>query len=168
MEALECLEYEQEVWGQASLLDPSNPEVLNFSKEQSFKSFGTAGTKASMYTTAHSVLLGGTAYKPQDEDEIDSQESDIFESSELGSDAEEDINDYKGPIIKNMDIFRSSSTENPSDMGPEGDEADAIEEHSKEVEVVDLIHSPAMVTRTASTWSGFPIEVSNTQQNNIT
>jgi hypothetical protein len=78
------------------------------------------------------------------------------------------MDNYKGPIIENMDIFRSSSTENPSNTGPEGDKADAMEEDSKEVEVVDLIHLPAKVTRMASTWSGFPIEVTNTQQNNIT
>ena len=78
MEASERLEYEQELWGCASLLDPSNPEALNFNKKQSFKSFGTAGTNASMFTAAHLVSLGGTAYESQGESDVDSQESDIF------------------------------------------------------------------------------------------
>jgi hypothetical protein len=106
MEASEHLEYEQEIWGRASLLDPSNPEALNFNKEQSFKSLGTTGTNASRFTTAHLVLLGGTAYELQEEDEIDSQESDIFESSKVGSNKEENIKDYDGPTIKNMDTIR--------------------------------------------------------------
>jgi hypothetical protein len=105
MEASEHLEYEQEIWGRASLLDPSNPEALNFNKEQLFKSLRTTGTNASRFTTAHLVLLGGTAYEPQEEDEIDSQESNIFKSSEVGSDEEENIEDYNGPIIKNMDTI---------------------------------------------------------------
>ncbi len=69
MEASECLEYEHEIWERASLLDPSNPKALNFNKVQSFKSLGTTGTNASRFTTAHLVLLGGTAYEPQEEDE---------------------------------------------------------------------------------------------------
>ncbi len=93
MEASEHLEYEQETRGGAPPLDPSNPKALNFNKEQLFKSLRTAGTNASMFTTAHLVLLGGTAYEPQEEDEIDSQESDIFESSEVGSNEEENIED---------------------------------------------------------------------------
>jgi hypothetical protein len=168
VDVLEHLEYKQEAWGRASFLDPSEPEALNFNKEQSFKSLGTTGTNTSMYATAHLVLLGGTAYELQDEDKIDSQESDIFESSEPGSGTEEDIDSYKGPIIENMDIFRSSSTENHYNTGPEGDKADTMEEDSKEAKVADLVHLPAKVTRMALTWSSFPIEVTNTQQNDIT
>jgi hypothetical protein len=154
--------------GQASLLGPSNPKALNFNEEQSFKSLGTVGTNASMYTTKHLVSLGGTAYELQEADKIDSQESDIFEYSKVGSDKEEDIKNYEGSIIENMDIFRPSCTENLFDTGPERDTADAMEKDSKEAEVVDLVHSPAKVTRTASTQSGFPTEVTDTQPNNIT
>jgi hypothetical protein len=90
----ECLEYEQEIRGGAPLLDPSNPKALNFNEEQLFKSLGTMGTNASIFTTAHLVLLGGTANELQEEDEIDSQESKIFESSKVGSIEEENIKDY--------------------------------------------------------------------------
>jgi hypothetical protein len=102
-----------------------------------------------MFTITHSVLLGGTAYEPQEADEIDSQESDIFESSKVGSNKKENIKDYKGPIINNMDTIRPNWTENLWDKEPEGDTAVAMEEDSERVEVVDLIHSPAKVIRTA-------------------
>ena len=71
METSERLEHELEQQGRVTLLDPSNPEALNFNEEQSFKSLGTAGTNASMYTSAQSLSLGGTAFEPQDEDDID-------------------------------------------------------------------------------------------------
>jgi hypothetical protein len=75
MEMLEKLEHELELRGRAPLLDPSNSEALNFNEEQSFKSFGTAGTNVSMHTSNQSVSLGGRAFEPQDNDDIDSQES---------------------------------------------------------------------------------------------
>ncbi len=107
------------------------------------------GTNASKFTTAHLVSLGGTAYEPQDEDEIDSQESNIFKSSKVGSNEEENIKDYDGPIIKNMDTIGPNWTENLFDKEPEGDAAIAMEEDSEKGEVVDLVHSPAKVTKTA-------------------
>ncbi len=64
METSERLEHELEQRGQVTLLDPSNPEALNFNEEQSFKLFGTAGTNASMYTSAQSVSLGGRVFEP--------------------------------------------------------------------------------------------------------
>jgi hypothetical protein len=168
MEASERLEYEQETWGRAPLLDPSNPEALNFNKKQLFKSLKTAGTNGSMFTTPHLVLLGGTVYELKEEDEIDSQESNIFESSKVGSNKEENIKDYEGPIIKNIDTIRPNWTENLFDKGPEEDTAVGMEEDLEKVEVVDLVHSPAKVTRIALERSGFPTEVTNTQHNNIT
>jgi hypothetical protein len=85
MVALEHLDYEQGTWGWPLLLDPSNPDALNSNKEQSFKSLGTLGTNASMYTTMHSVSLGSTASEPQDKDEVDSKESDIFKIGDTGT-----------------------------------------------------------------------------------
>jgi hypothetical protein len=43
-----------------------------------------------------------------------------------------------------------------------------MEEDSDKVEVVDLVHSPAKFTRTASAQSGFPTEVTETHHNGIT
>ncbi len=60
------------------MLDPSNPEVLNFTDDQSMKLLNTAVTGGSAYTTAFSVSLGDTAYLPQEDDDIDSQETNVF------------------------------------------------------------------------------------------
>ncbi len=43
-----------------------------------------------------------------------------------------------------------------------------MEEDLEKVEVVDLVHSPAKVTRTALAQSGYPTKVTDTQHNNIT
>ena len=101
-------------------------------------------------------------------DEVDSQESDIFEVSEINSNVDKDIENYTdGTIIKNMDTFKLSSAESPFDTGSEGDTVDGMEEDVTEVEVVDLVNSLAKITRTASIWFGFPTEVTVTQHNNI-
>ncbi len=82
MELSERLEHELELWGWMQLLDPSHPKALNFNEEQSFKSLGMAGTNTSLYTFIQMVSLGGTAFEPQDNNEVDSQESSIFGSSD--------------------------------------------------------------------------------------
>ncbi len=81
-----------ELRGRMQLLDPSHPEALNFNEEQSFKSLGTAGTNASQYTSTQSVSLGGTAFEPRDDDDVDSQESSIFCGSD-SSRAEDNLED---------------------------------------------------------------------------
>ena len=88
-----------------TLLDPSNLEALNFNEEQSFKSFGTAGTNASQYTSTQSVSLGGTAFEPQDNEDIDSKELSIFGGS-ITSRADENMDDdTEGAFIENMSAF---------------------------------------------------------------
>jgi hypothetical protein len=79
MELSECVEYEQESCGRAFMLDPSNPKVLNFADEQSIKLLNTAVTGGLVYTTAFSASLGETAYMPMEDDDVDSQETDVFE-----------------------------------------------------------------------------------------
>ncbi len=79
MEILEHVEYEHEAQGQAHLLDPSNPEALNFSDEQSMKSLNTHVSRGTNYTAAFFASLGNTAYSLPGNEEIDSQELDLFE-----------------------------------------------------------------------------------------
>ena len=69
MEASERQEYDAEHIIQR--LDPSDPRALNFEEDQSLKTFSSqaAGTA---YRS-----IGTTAYAPPD-NEIDSQESDLF------------------------------------------------------------------------------------------
>jgi hypothetical protein len=52
MELLECMEYKQESRGRAFMLDPNNPEALNFADEQSVKLLNTAGTGGLVYMMA--------------------------------------------------------------------------------------------------------------------
>ena len=96
---LEKLEHELELQGRTPLLVPSNPEALNSNEEQSFKSFGTAGTNASMYTSNQSVSLGGTAFEPQDDDDINSQESSIFGGSGISKANKNMDDDTEGAFI---------------------------------------------------------------------
>ncbi len=64
MKMSERVEYEHEARGQAHLLNPSNPEVLNFSDKQSMKSLNSQVTGGMTYTTAFLTFLGDTAYMP--------------------------------------------------------------------------------------------------------
>jgi hypothetical protein len=76
MEASERREYKTECSGTIKLLDPSDPRALNFANEQSVKTFlsKAAGTA---YTVGVQESLGDTKFMPADDD-IDSQESDLF------------------------------------------------------------------------------------------
>jgi len=153
MELSEKLEHELELRGQTQLLDPSHPEALNFNEEQSFKSLGTAGTNASLYTSAQSVSLGGIAFEPRDDEDVDSQESSIF----AGSDSSKEDNledDTEGMFIANMGAFGlgSTNTSPPPDVNETGSDA---EPDGAEPGQGNLIHSPGKVTRIASISSGF-------------
>ncbi len=83
MELSERVEYEQEAPGRASMLDPSNPEVLNFADEQSVKTLNTATTGGLIYMTAFSASLGEMAYIPTEEDDVNSQDVDDFARRKL-------------------------------------------------------------------------------------
>ncbi len=158
METSERLEHELEQRGQVTLLDPSNPEALNFNEEQSFKLFGTAGTNASMYTSAQSVSLGGTAFESQDEDDIDSQESTIFDHSDT-SRADEDIkDDTEGVFIVNMGAAGLGLASAPPPMDSQEDSADNMEGERTEPGPSDQVYSSAKVTRMASIRSSFLTE----------
>ena len=66
------LEYEQEMQGCLHLLDPNNPEALNFAEKQSMKSFHKAATSVTQYTMAFSVSLGNTVYMTGDNVDVES------------------------------------------------------------------------------------------------
>jgi hypothetical protein len=84
MEMSERVQYEHEARGQAHLLNPSNPEALNLSDEQSMKSLNTQIPGGTAYMAALLASLGNTAYMPGNED-IDSQESDLFDMDNYSS-----------------------------------------------------------------------------------
>jgi hypothetical protein len=150
-----------------TLLDQSNPEALNFNEEQSFKLFGTAGTNALMYTSAQSVSLGGTAFEPQEEDDIDSQESTIFDHSDT-SRADKNIeDDTEGAFIVNMGAAGLGLASAPPPMDSQEDSADDMEGKRMEPGPSDQVYSPAKVTRMASIRLGFSTETSGSHRKDI-
>jgi hypothetical protein len=165
MELLECVEYKQESCGRAFMLDPNNPEALNFADKQSVKLLNTAVSGGSVYTTAFSVSLGETAYMPR-EDGINSQETDVFEQDIVDSD-EEEIDD-EGVITNLIDIKQLSgkgAPQQPEEMAVNN------EDDEDEVQVVDtnadMLHSPKKLTRTATVHSGILKEMTTDQRDMI-
>jgi hypothetical protein len=155
MELSERVEYEQEARGRASMLDPSNPEVLNFADEQSVKMLNTATTGGSIYTTASSASLGETAYIPTEVDDIDSQETDVFAQDSEESD--KDGGDDKEIISNIVDIPWLAGTKAPQSFEDIVIGVDDKESKVQEGEAaVKMIHSPRKVTRTATANSGIP------------
>ncbi len=66
-----------------------------------------------MYTSNQSVSLVGTAFEPQDNDDIDSQELSIFGGRDI-SKANKNMDDNtEGPFIENMGAFGLGSTNPP-------------------------------------------------------
>jgi len=158
MELSEKLEHDMELRGWMQLLDPSHPEALNFNEEQSFKSLGTAGTNASMYTATQSVSLGSTAFEPRDDKEVDFQESSIFGSG--SSKADDSLcDDMEGAFINNMVEFGLVLTPLPSPADQE-EESD-VKPGGAMSDQGGQVHSPAKVMRMASLRSGFAADISS-------
>ncbi len=104
MELSERVEYEQESCCRVFMLDSSNPEALNFADEQSIKLLNTAVTGGLVYMMAFSASLGGTAYMPMEDDDVVSQETDVFEQDYTRND--EDEVDNNGVITNLTDIAK--------------------------------------------------------------
>jgi hypothetical protein len=104
MELSERVEYEQESCSREFMLDPSNPEALNFADEQSIKLLNTAVKGGLVYMVAFSASLGDTAYMPMVDDDVVSQETDVFEQDSTRSD--EDEVDNSGVITYLTDIAK--------------------------------------------------------------
>jgi len=165
MELTEKLEHELELRGRMQLLYPFHPVTLNINEEQSFKSLGTAGINASLYTSTQSVSLGGTAFEPWDDKDVDSQESSIFGRSD--SSKEDNLEDNtEGVFIANMGAFGLglTNTSPPPDGNETGSDA---EPDGTEPGQGSLIHSPGKVTRMASISSSFSTGVSEDHRKDI-
>jgi len=126
-----------------------------------------AGTNALMYTSNQSVSLGGTAFEPQDDDDIVSQESSIFGGSDI-SKADENMDDNtEGAFIENMGAFGLGSTNPPPPTERQEDSGNDIDMELYKTQPGNLILSPAKVTRTASLRSGFSTAISDSQRKEI-
>ncbi len=114
-----------------------------------------------MYTYNQSVSLGGTAFEPQADDDIDSQESSIFGGSDISKADKNMDDDTEGAFTENMGAFGLGSTNLPPpperqedsgiDMEPERAQPGQPEVNMEldRMQPGNLIHSPAKVTRTA-------------------
>jgi len=132
-----------------------------------------------MYTSNQSVSLGGTAFEPQDDDNIVSQESSIFGGSDI-SKANENMDDNtESAFIDNMGAFGLGSTNPPPPTERQEDSGNDMElertqpgQPNDDMELYrtqpgKLILSPAKVTRTASLRSGFSTTISDSQRKEI-
>ncbi len=122
MEASEQREYETERSGTIKLLNPSDPRALNFANKQSVKTFSSkaAGTA---YTVGVQESLGDTKFMPADDD-IDSQESDLFGGYKNDGFIEDPFHNKDGGIIVNMDLLKGDGPDNTVDAAEAGDDKD--------------------------------------------
>jgi hypothetical protein len=163
MELSERVEYEQESHGQAFMLDPSNPKVLNFADEQSIKLLHTAVTGGLVYTMAFSASLGETAYMPTEDDDVNSQETDVFEQDFNESD-EDDVGNNR--VITNLVDITKLLGEEALNQSKEMAVNNNKDEDKVQVVGTDaeMLHSPKKVTRTATAHSGIPKEMMEEQK----
>jgi hypothetical protein len=143
METSECKEYDAK--RNIKRLDPSNPRALNFAEEQSMKSFisHAAGTT---YTIAPLESLGDTAYVPPD-DEVDSQETDLFELDEDDYFVEHLHND-EGGIIDNMEAVVGETPHKMAEKAAEKDvDMDDVDAEGDQGGADCTISSPEKINR---------------------
>ena len=126
MEASERKEYDAEHTAQR--LNPSDPRALNFDDEQSLKTF-TSHAAGTRYTIAQLESLGETAYAPQD-DEVDSQESDLFDLDNDDGFVEDPFHDNEGGVIANMEVVRREVPRTVKETIREGVDKDNMDEDS--------------------------------------
>ncbi len=163
MELSERVEYEQESRGRVFMLNPSNVEALNFADEQSIKLLHTAVTGGSVYTTAFLAPLGETAYMPTEDEDVNLQETDVFEQ-DFNKNDKDDVDNNR--VITNLiDITKLLGEEA---LNQSKEMAVDNNEDEDKVQVVgtdaDMLHSPKKVTRTATVHSEIPKEMTEEQK----
>jgi hypothetical protein len=121
MEASEQREYKTECSSMIKLLNPSDPRALNFADKQCVKTF--LSKAADTDTVGVQESLGDTEFMPADDD-IDSQESDLFGGYENNGFVEDPFHDKDGGIIANMDLLKGDGPNNTVDAAEAGDDED--------------------------------------------
>jgi hypothetical protein len=141
MELGEHAEYKNKLRAKSSLLNPSNPEALNFEDDMTTKSINTAAAGGSIHTAAFSALIGETACVPGN---VDSQESDILDESNEESVQEDDTDaDVFGGIITNIDAIGKARTGPDTSMSVDGEQEGGT-----------IMNSPQKLKRMATTATG--------------
>jgi hypothetical protein len=115
---------------------------------------------------ACSASLGERAYIPTEEDDVDSQETDVFAQDSEESD--KDGGDNKEIISNIVDIPRLARTKAPQSFKDMVIDVDDEESEVQEGEAaIEMIHSPRKVTCTATANSGIPKGMSWEQKSSI-
>ncbi len=153
METSERREYESKHNGMIQLLNPSNPRALNFANEQSMKTFSSKAS-GTAYTVGGQESLGDTAYRPIDDD-IDSQESDLFEGYENNGFVEDPFYDKDEGIIANMDLLKGNRPNMVAAEGAKGDHKDKgdMEDEDMADNKAPKFSSPEKITRKATNFA---------------
>ena len=163
MEALERKEYDTERIIQR--LEPSDPRALNFDDEQSLKTL-TSQAAGTAYTIAPVESLGETAYEPPI-DEVDSQESDLFELDNDDGFVEDPFHDEDRDIIANMEeVVRDTSRTGKAAAGKDVD-MDQKEDDSDKDRAIPSISSPGKINRITTHLSNIPSALSEEQREMI-
>ena len=147
------------------MLDPSDPRALNFNDEQSMKTFASqaAGTA---YTIAQLESLGETAYMPPDND-VDSQESDLFDLEDDDGFVEDPFHDEEGGVIANMDAVGREASKTVGEAAGEGVDKDNMDKDSDPGRAEPAISSPEKINRTTTDFSNIPNAPSEGQRDII-
>ena len=152
MEASERKEYDTE--RTALRLDPSDPRAVNFDDEQSLKTF-TSQAAGTTYTIAQLESLGETAYVPPD-DEVDSQESDLFYLDDDGGFVEDPFHDDEGGVIANIEVVGREASKTAEKTAGEEADKDNMEEDSEPGMADPTISSPGKINRTKTDFTNIP------------
>ncbi len=128
-------------------------------KRFSSKATGTA------YTVGVQESLGDTKFMPADDD-IDSQESDLFGGYKNDGFVEDPFHNKDGGIIANMDLLKGEGPDNMVDAAEAGDDKDMddVGDDGKPGKGAASISSPEKINRKATNFDEIPNEPSVGQQ----
>ncbi len=120
-------------------------------KTFSSKAAGTA------YTVGGQESLGNTAYRPMDND-IDSQELDLFEGYKNDGFVEDPFHDKDSGIIANMDLLKESGSNMVAAKGAKGDDKDKVDMEDEDManDKASKISSSKKITRKATNFAEIP------------
>jgi hypothetical protein len=163
MEASERKEYDAKRMIQR--LDPSDPRALNFDDEQSLKTF-TSHAAGTAYTITPLESLGETAYVPPD-DEVDSQESDLFELDEDDGFVEDPFHDEEREVIANMEEVAHDASKMDEEAAGKDVDMDNTDDDGDPGRANPTISSPEKITRITTDLTNIPSVPSEEQRDII-
>jgi hypothetical protein len=135
----------EQIQAKLTLLNPSSPEALNFTDDMTTKLINTPVAGGLLYTNAFFASMVNTAYTPGD---VDSQELDILEESNVESIKDDLIDDNFDGIISNMEAVQRT----PRTADTVAPKRSSEEEQNND----DMVRSPQKVNQIANTQIRLP------------